>query len=284
MAARDVPLVTAIGESTGETITVAPRTGGGFQARQFTVSGDDRLIGVRRQRKEPLVLARFRPPPQPMIPLFDNNQRSRAPVVTVLLIAANLATFVYQLLLFQQGNLDRFIRTFAFTPELFIGDAPANAQTIVTSMFLHGSWLHLLFNLWFLWLFGNMVESRLGSFRYLFLYLLAGIGAAAAQFAVAPFSPIPMLGASGAIAGILGAYLIFFPKAIIFTFVPIWFAPIIPVPAFVFLILWFFLQVWQGLGAMLSVGESGGVAWWAHFGGFVAGFFVSRKWKRRRRG
>lgn len=91
-----------------------------------------------------------------------------------------------------------------------------------------------------------------------------------------------MIGASGAIAGILGAYLLFFPKAIIFTFIPVWFAPIIPVPAFVFLIVWFGLQVWQGVGTLLSAdGSAGGVAWWAHFGGFVAGFFIAKRWRTR---
>jgi membrane associated rhomboid family serine protease len=217
-----------------------------------------------------------------MIPLFDNNQRRRTPVITFTLILANISVFGYQLFLAQQGQLLEFIGQFAFTPAFLVEDpSPETAMTIFTSMFLHGGWLHLVFNLWFLWLFGNMVEDRIGSVRYLFLYLLAGVGAAGAQFAVGPTSPIPMLGASGAIAGVLGAYLIFFPKAIIFTFIPVWFAPIIPVPAFIFLVLWFLLQIWQGVGAMLAAEGTGGVAWWAHFGGFVAGFFISRKWKKR---
>lgn len=219
-----------------------------------------------------------------MIPLFDNNQRRSTPVVTVLLIMANVSVFAYQIFLLQQGRIEAFVHQFAFTPALLVRNPSAeNALPVLTSMFLHGGWLHLIFNMWFLWLFGNMVEDKLGSFRYLLLYFLAGIGAAAAQFAVAPVSDIPMLGASGAIAGVLGAYLIFFPKAIIFTFIPVWFAPVIPVPAFVFLVLWFLLQLWQGVGAMLGVQEAGGVAWWAHFGGFVAGFLISRKWKSRSR-
>lgn len=215
-----------------------------------------------------------------MIPLFDNNQRHRAPIITVLLIAANVTAFGYQILLLQEGSLEGFIRQFAFTPALLIRNPSTDtALTVVTSMFLHGGWLHLLFNMWFLWLFGNMVEDRIGSFRYLLLYLLAGGGAAAAQFAVAPTSAIPMLGASGAIAGVLGAYLVFFPRAMIFTFIPVWFLPVIPVPAFLFLVLWFLLQLWQGIGTMLSMEKSGGVAWWAHFGGFIAGFYLSRKMK-----
>jgi len=218
-----------------------------------------------------------------MIPLFDNNKRRGNPAVNILLILSNIAVFGYQLLLFQEGKLDAAVREFAFTPALFMHDPGGRALTIVTSMFMHGGWLHLIFNLWFLWLFGNVVEERLGSFRYLLLYFTAGVGAVAAQFVVAPGSPIPMLGASGAIAGVLGAYLVFFPRALIFTLVPLWFAPIIPVPAFIFLVLWFFLQIWYGLGSIMATEETGGVAWWAHFGGFVVGFWLSRRLDKRRR-
>lgn len=217
-----------------------------------------------------------------MIPLFDNNKRRRTPVITLLLLVANAGVFGYQLFLAQQEQLLEFIFQFGFIPAALVGDpSPAQGLTVITSMFLHGSLLHLAFNMWFLWLFGNIVEDRIGSVRYLLLYLLAGIGAALAQFIVAPFSTIPMVGASGAIAGVLGAYLLFFPRAIIFTFVPIWFAPIIPVPAFIFLIAWFGLQIWQGIGAMMNAEGTGGVAWWAHFGGFVAGYLISRTWTKR---
>jgi membrane associated rhomboid family serine protease len=221
-----------------------------------------------------------------MIPLFDTNKRRRTPAITGTLIGTNLLVFAYQLVLAQQEDqLGAFIMQFAFVPAFLMADpSGATALTVVTSMFLHGGLLHLVFNLWFLWVFGNMVEDRIGPFRYLFLYLVAGVGAAVAQFAVAPFSPIPMIGASGAIAGVLGAYLLYFPKAIIFTFIPVWFAPVIPVPAFLFLILWFGLQIWQGIGSMLDAeGSTGGVAWWAHFGGFVAGFFIGKLWKKKRR-
>jgi membrane associated rhomboid family serine protease len=221
-----------------------------------------------------------------MIPLFDTNKRRRTPVITTTLILANLVVFAYQIFLAQQeDHLQSFVLQFGFVPALLMSNpSGSTALSILTSMFLHGGLLHLVFNLWFLWVFGNMVEDRIGPFRYLFLYLLAGVGAAATQFAVAPFSPIPMIGASGAIAGVLGAYLLYFPKALIFTFIPVWFAPVIPVPAFIFLILWFALQIWQGIGSMLDAeGSTGGVAWWAHFGGFVAGFFIGKRWKKRRR-
>lgn len=218
-----------------------------------------------------------------MLPLFDNNKRRRTPVVTLLLILANAGIFGYQLYLSHHGELESFLMRFAFTPAALVSaPAPEQAMTVITSMFLHGGWLHLLSNLWFLWLFGNVVEDRIGPVRYAFVYLCAGIGAAAAQFAVGPFSQIPMIGASGAIAGVLGAYLILYPTAIIFTLVPIWFAPIIPVPAFVFLLLWFILQIWQGIGSMMDTNVTGGVAWWAHFGGFVAGLLLIRKLRGRR--
>jgi membrane associated rhomboid family serine protease len=218
-----------------------------------------------------------------MLPLFDNNKRRRAPVVTSILLAANLGLFVYELVLAHQGRLEGFIHQHAFTPALLMSDPGwETGRTIFTSMFLHGGWLHLISNLWFLWLFGNMVEDKLGPVRYLTLYFLSGFAAAGAQFAVGPFSDIPMIGASGAIAGVLGAYLFLFPTAIIFTFIPVWFAPIIPVPAFIFLVLWFLLQVWQGIGSLMATDMAGGVAWWAHLGGFAAGFYLIRKMRRRR--
>lgn len=219
-----------------------------------------------------------------MLPLFDNNKRRRTPTITVLLILANLAFFAYELYLAQLGQLEPFLRQHAFTPaSLTESPSAAGALTVFTSMFLHGGWLHLLANLWFLWLFGNVVEDRLGPFRFLFLYLLSGMGAASMQYTVGPFSEIPMVGASGAIAGILGAYLLLFPTALIFTLVPLWFAPIIPIPAFIFLILWFVLQIWQGIGSFMASDVTGGVAWWAHFGGFGAGAWLVRKLRPRRR-
>lgn len=212
-----------------------------------------------------------------MFPLFDNNRRKGPVFVTAALILANLAVFTYQLYLGPAGRLEGFILEFAFIPGRLTGEPGIEAgRSVFTSMFLHGSLLHLASNLWFLWLFGNIVEDRLGAVRFVLLYLLAGLGAAFAQFAVNPFSPIPMVGASGAIAGVLGAYLLLFPKAIIFTFVPIWFAPIIPVPAVIFLMVWFLIQVWYGIGT-IAANVQGGVAWWAHFGGFVAGVLIVRR-------
>jgi membrane associated rhomboid family serine protease len=142
-------------------------------------------------------------------------------------------------------------------------------------MFLHGGIFHLLGNVWFLWIFGGNVEWRLGSPRYLVFYGAAGLGAAATQVATGPFSDVPMVGASGAISGVLGAYLLLFPTAFVWTLVP-WIVPILPVPAVVFLVLWFVLQAYNGVGALLSgASAGGGVAWWAHAGGFVAGMAMT---------
>jgi membrane associated rhomboid family serine protease len=147
-------------------------------------------------------------------------------------------------------------------------------------MFLHGGWAHLLGNLWFLWIFGGNVEDRLGAFKFLLFYLLAGFVAAVVQVAVDPGSAVPMIGASGAISGVLGAYLILFPTAWVWSLVP-WIVPVLPVPAVVFLVLWFAAQTLNGLGA-LAVGATGGVAWWAHAGGFAAGVAMI-VWAKRAR-
>ena len=153
-------------------------------------------------------------------------------------------------------------------------------------MFMHGGVLHLLGNVWFLWIVGGNVEGRVGALRYLGLYAAAGGAAAAAQVAAGPFSVLPMVGASGAISGVLGAYLILFPTAFVWTLVP-WIVPILPVPAMVFLVLWFVLQAYNGVGSLLDgVHAGGGVAWWAHAGGFCRRgahpLGEDRGWVRRR--
>lgn len=216
-----------------------------------------------------------------MFPLFDNNEHKHLPVVTVALIMANVTIFGYQLHLHRMDLLQPFIAQYALIPIRLFHAPGENAATIFTSMFLHGGLLHLLANIWFLWLFGKSVEDRAGPARFAIIYAVAGVGAAFAQFIISPLSRIPMIGASGAIAGILGAYLVLFPRAVIFTFVP-WIIPIIPAPAVIFLLLWFMFQIWHGLMA-LGMPQTGGVAWWAHFGGFVAGLMVIRSIGPRKR-
>lgn len=222
-----------------------------------------------------------------MLPLWDDVTRRRTPVVTLLLITANLAVFAYQVkLALESGRaLTAFTVEHALVPQrLFAGYAdPDQWQTIFTSMFLHAGVAHVAGNCWFLWVFGKNVEDRLGPFLYLLFYLCSGMGAATLQLAVDPFSKLPMLGASGAISGVLGAYLVLFPTAWIYTLVP-WIVPIVPLPAFLLLIAWFALQAMNGLGSLLrDEAATGGVAWWAHAGGFVAGAALAMRAKRLRR-
>ena len=209
-----------------------------------------------------------------MLPLADTAKQKRPAVVTGLLIAANLGVFAWELWLGIAGSdkmLASFVSEHALVAKRLIGH-PGDGQqwlTVLTHMFMHGGVAHLLGNMWFLWIFGGNVEDRLGPVKYLLFYVLTGAAAATAQVIVDPGSTIPMLGASGAISGVLGAYLILFPTAWVLALVP-WIVPVLPVPAVIFLGLWFVFQMWSGLGA-LAAGIDGGVAWWAHAGGFVAG-------------
>jgi membrane associated rhomboid family serine protease len=209
-----------------------------------------------------------------MLPLADTAKQKRPAVVTGLFIAANLAVFAWELWL-GIGESDKVLASFvtehALVAKRLIGQAGDGAQwlTLLTHMFMHGGVAHLVGNLWFLWIFGRPVEDRLGPVKFFLFYLLAGAAAAAAQIVVDPGATVPMVGASGAISGVLGAYLLLFPTAWVLALVP-WIVPVLPVPAVIFLVLWFALQMWSGLGSLAS-GVTGGVAWWAHAGGFIAG-------------
>jgi len=150
-------------------------------------------------------------------------------------------------------------------------------------MFLHGGWLHLIGNMWFLWIFGDNVEDYLGHVRFLLFYLLCGLAASVAHLAFNLHSTIPTLGASGAIAGVLGAYLLLFPGARILTLVPVFFVWLMELPAYVILIYWFVLQLLQGTASLAQTAAGGGVAWWAHVGGFVAGLALVKIVASRRR-
>lgn len=214
-----------------------------------------------------------------MLPLWDSQPHKRTPVITVLLILANLVVFGYELMLSFEGGaaLEAFVTRHALVSARLLGGWDDHKQwlTLGSHMFLHGGVAHVLGNCWFLWIFGNNVECKLGHVRYLLLYLASGVGAAALQVAVDTSSTVPMVGASGAISGVLGAYFILLPTAWIIALVP-WIVPILPVPAFVFLILWFAFQAMNGFGVLMNgtVGE-GGVAWWAHAGGFLAGVVLT---------
>jgi membrane associated rhomboid family serine protease len=214
-----------------------------------------------------------------VIPLHDNIPTRRFPVVTVAIVAANVAVFVVELLLPRYGvTPGRLFAGAGLTPyELthHIDVAPPDYvpvwATIFTSMFLHSGWLHIGFNMLFLWIFGNNVEDAMGRGRFLLFYLLCGVIAAAAQIAVVPNSTAPMVGASGAIAGVLGAYLLLYPRARVLTVIPLLLVfPIVHLPAWLVLIIWFGLQFLQGT---LALGSTG-VAYFAHVGGFLAGMVL----------
>lgn len=217
-----------------------------------------------------------------MIPIRDANPSGSRPVFTVALILANVAAFYHQI--HQGEHIGRFIEMYGLVParvmEALQQPGPDLLDVVVVplfaSMFLHGGWLHLLSNMWYLWLFGDNVEDRLGHLRFVGFYLACGVVAAATHIALHPTSPVPMVGASGAIAGVLGAYMLCFPMARILTLVPIlFFIQLIRLPAFVVLFFWFFLQFFSGV-MNISAETTGGVAWWAHVGGFLAGVFLIR--------
>jgi membrane associated rhomboid family serine protease len=215
-----------------------------------------------------------------MLPLYDTVRIRRFPLVNVALIAANVLVFFYELQL-GPSALKSFIFTWGLIPARLTGDPSTAWLTIFSAMFLHGSWVHLLGNMWFLHIFGDNVEARMGKLRYLLFYLLSGVAAVLLQTYLQPDSQQPMIGASGAIAGVLGAYLISFPRARIASLVPILFIfTIVEVPAALFLIIWFLIQVYSGLFAMQGASASS-IAWWAHIGGFIFGlimvFFFSRR-------
>jgi membrane associated rhomboid family serine protease len=214
-----------------------------------------------------------------MIPLRDVIPSRTTPVVTIGLILANAAVFFYELTLGDR-ELQRFLHDFGLVP------VSAGPLAVVTSMFIHGGLLHFAGNMLYLWIFGDNVEDRMGHDRFLVFYLVCGATAAALQVLVSPHSRIPMVGASGAIAGVLGAYLVMFPQSRVLTFVPIvFFFRIVEIPALVLLGIWFLFQVLLGLGSLSATGASdvGGVAFWAHTGGFVAGAVLVSLFRRRER-
>ena len=203
-----------------------------------------------------------------MIPLRDTIPSSRVPLVNYAIIAANLLVFGYEASLGGR-RAETFLVHWGLVPRHFA------LENLLTSMFLHGSWLHVLGNMLYLYIFGDNVEDRLGHVRYLLFYLLCGCAAGAAQTLSGPDSPVPMVGASGAIAGVSGAYFLFFPGARVVTLVPIFFfLQVMEIPAVVFLLIWFVMQLMLGLAALGAHAGAGGVAFWAHVGGFVAGMVL----------
>jgi membrane associated rhomboid family serine protease len=249
-----------------------------------------------------------------MIPYHDENQTQRSPAITIAIIGLN----VFAWLMVQGAGaalpLASSVCRFGLIPGALtgmlasgtrfplgegmvcmVGDGPAIAN-VFTSMFLHGSWLHLIGNMWFLWLFGNNIEDSMGRLRFVVFYLACGVAAALGQVTSSPASPIPMVGASGAIGGVMGAYLVLYPRVRVYALVPIGFLlTSVRLPAWLMLVYWFALQL---VGGLAAPGDVGGVAFWAHVGGFVAGLALikvfaraeyisahrSRQWQPRRVG
>jgi len=220
-----------------------------------------------------------------MIPLRDENPSSSVPVVTRALIVLNVAAFLYELMMGPQ--LREFVFAFGLVPLRLTLALHEQREallypvlTIFTSMFLHGGWLHLIGNMWYLWIFGDNIEDRLGSVGFLFFYLVSGVVAALLHVALNADSRLPTVGASGAIAGVLGAYAAAFPRARVVTLVPLFpFFQILALPAMLVLGLWFVFQFFSGflaLGFAPRGADSGGVAVWAHIGGFAFGWIAMR--------
>jgi membrane associated rhomboid family serine protease len=199
----------------------------------------------------------------------DDSGRRSVPIVTYLLIVVNVLVFLLEL---NQGN--NFIRTWAFVPREFSGSPGTEIQTVFSAMFMHGGWVHLFGNMLYLWIFGDNVEDNFGSFRFLVFYIICGIAATFAQFAVAPMSNVPNLGASGAIAGVLAAYVVMFPQGKVSVLIG---RGVTEVPAIMAIGLWIVLQLVSGVGAITNstqTADLGGVAYMAHVGGFVAGLVL----------
>jgi membrane associated rhomboid family serine protease len=236
-----------------------------------------------------------------MFPYHDENVTLRTPVVTMALIALNVAAFVGIQGAGSEVPLATSVCNLGLIPAELMASVPPGAGfrmgerlvcltdpgrqplNVFTSMFMHGGWMHLLGNMWFLWLFGNNIEDSTTRVRFVAFYLLCGIAAALAQVVADPRSVVPMVGASGAISGVMGAYLVLFPRVRVFTIVPLGFyATTVALPAWAMLIYWTLLQVVSQAASTLR-GQSGGVAYWAHLGGFAAGVVLIKAFERRDR-
>ncbi len=203
-----------------------------------------------------------------MIPLKDDNPRLRPPIFTVGLIAINLVAFYFEM----QFGLSNVVYQYGAIPSNIV--ATQKLHTLITSMFLHGGFLHLGGNMLYLWIFGDNIEGYLGHVRFLMFYLLCGLAAVFAHIFSSGISDVPMVGASGAISGLLGAYLVKYPKARVLVVIPIFFfLTIRKIPAFFVLGFWFVMQLFYGLSS-LGITQGGGVAFWAHIGGFAAGMLL----------
>ncbi len=224
-----------------------------------------------------------------MIPIRDRNPSGTFPVVTISIIVLNTIIFLYEISL--GHKLDVFLFQYGVVPlkVLYSTDIPDTTLVeaylpFVTYMFLHGGFIHLIGNMWYLWIFGDNIEDMLGRFRFILFYFLCGIGSALVHVFLNSRSGIPCVGASGAIAGVLGAYMISFPRARVLVVIPlfiIW--QLIELPAILVLGFWFFIQFFNGAAAISSIEGGAGIAWWAHIGGFILGIVFIKVFPKQRR-
>jgi membrane associated rhomboid family serine protease len=231
-----------------------------------------------------------------VFPYHDENETQRTAVVTLALIAACVLTWIVVQGAGAETSVAQSVCNLGLIPGELLGTVPAGTEIpmsdrlacvteadphlshVLTHMFLHGSWMHLLGNMWFLWLFGNNIEDAMTRPRFLAFYLICGLAAAALQVAAAPHSAVPMVGASGAISGVMGAYLVLYPRVRVFTVIPLgFFIQTVALPAWVMLIYWAFLQL---AGGLTSGEAGGGVAFWAHVGGFLSGVLLVKVFTR----
>jgi membrane associated rhomboid family serine protease len=204
-----------------------------------------------------------------VLPLRDINPTRRVPYVTYLFISLNLAVYVYQFLRLSPVQNELFVHRHGVVPLFLLSGYGPSLSTLLSSMFMHGGLAHLASNMWFLHIFGDNVEDQLGHFRYIVFYVCSGIVASLVHALTDPSSQIPLVGASGAISGVLGGYLMLFPRARVVTFFPLFF--LFELPAFLFILVWFAINLFSGFGT-LGTGHGAGVAFFAHVGGFISGF------------
>jgi len=222
-----------------------------------------------------------------MFPLRDSIRSRSFPIVNWILIAASVLVFLLEQAIefgFGEVALARFLAQFSLVPSEFSFLNPIAYIPIFTSMFLHGGWFHLISNMWILYIFGDNVEDRMGSLRYLVFYLASGFAAGLTHVVFTSNSSLPTVGASGAIAGVLGAYMLLFPRARVVTLIPLFILPwFVEIPAVIYLGVWFLSQISSGLLSIGAMMPFGGIAWWAHIGGFVFGLLLVRIFARRPR-
>ncbi len=224
-----------------------------------------------------------------MLPIRDTIPSRNPPIVVITIVIVNALAFLFELTM-PEARLDEFLTVFGVVPRRYsqpdwaasVGFT-ASFLPFLTSMFLHGGWLHILGNMWTLWIFGDNIEDRMGPVRFTIFYLLCGLIAGAAHWLTNMQSTVPAIGASGAIAGVLGAYFLMFPRASVVVLVPIVLVPLFfQIPAILYLGIWMLTQVFSGVGSLASVEDAAGVAWWAHIGGFVAGMILGPLFVRGR--